>query len=133
MTLVVDASVATLWVLDQDGSDRAAALRAADAMIAPSLVAAEIGSALWKAVRRGDLDISDAKAALEAALLSYEALFPLEDMRARALEFAVQLDHPIYDCFYLALAEREQAALVTKDERLLRASKLLRNVEVRAL
>jgi predicted nucleic acid-binding protein len=133
MTLVVDASVATLWVLDQDGSDRAAALRAADAMIAPSLVAAEIGSALWKAVRRGDLDMSDAKAALEAALLSYKALFPLEDMRARALEFSVQLDHPIYDCFYLALAEREQAALVTKDERLLRASKRLKDVEVRAL
>jgi predicted nucleic acid-binding protein len=29
------------------------------------------------------------------------------------------LRHPVYDCFYLALAEREDATLVTADRRLI--------------
>ena len=33
---------------------------------------------------------------------------------------ARRLGHPVYDCVYLALAEREHAALVTADHRLLR-------------
>jgi predicted nucleic acid-binding protein len=32
---------------------------------------------------------------------------------------ARDLDHPDYDCFYLALAEQRQATLVTADRRLL--------------
>jgi predicted nucleic acid-binding protein len=133
MTLVVDASVATLWVLEQDGTPRALAVRNEDSLIAPSLVAAEIGSALWKAVRRGNVKRADALTALDAALLAFEALIPLEELRARALEFAIELDHPIYDCFYLALAERESAPLVTADARLLTAAKRAKGIEVRKL
>lgn len=133
MTLVVDASVATLWVLEQDGTPLALVVRNEGSLIAPSLIAAEIGSALWKAVRRGNVKRADAQMALDTALLSFEALIPLEDLRARALEFATDLDHPIYDCFYLALAERERCALVTADARLLAAAKKLKAIEVRAL
>jgi predicted nucleic acid-binding protein len=32
---------------------------------------------------------------------------------------AGELDHPVYDCFYLALAELERTILVTADTRLL--------------
>jgi predicted nucleic acid-binding protein len=48
------------------------------------------------------------------------------------MALAIRLKHPIYDCFYLALAERERCALVTADARLI-AAKGLKNVEVRAL
>jgi predicted nucleic acid-binding protein len=37
-----------------------------------------------------------------------------------ALGIARVLDHPAYDCFYLALAEREHALLVTADDVLVR-------------
>ena len=33
----------------------------------------------------------------------------------RAVAIAGHLDHPVYDCFYLALAEKEQANFVTAD------------------
>jgi len=33
----------------------------------------------------------------------------------RAAAIAGQLDHPVYDCLYLALAEAEQTKLVTAD------------------
>ena len=32
---------------------------------------------------------------------------------------ALELGHPVYDCFYLALAERRRTQLVTADSRLL--------------
>ena len=133
MTLVVDASVAALWVLDQEGSDRALALRHEDGLIAPSLVAAEIGSALWKAVRRGDVKRADALAALDAALLPFEALIPMEELHARALELAIDLQHPIYDCFYLALAERERAPLASADAALVMKAKKVKGVALQAL
>jgi predicted nucleic acid-binding protein len=36
------------------------------------------------------------------------------------MDLARCLDHPVYDCVYLALAEREHPALVTADQRRLR-------------
>ena len=133
MTLVIDASVAAQWVLDEYGSARANALRSADGLIAPAIIAAEIGSAIWKAVRRGTVTRADAIVAIDAALLPFQILIPTEELRVRALELAIDLDHPIYDCFYLALAERERCALVSADKRLLTAAKRLKKIDVRAL
>ena len=45
-------------------------------------------------------------------------LQPLTRLAVRATEIALQLDHPVYDCFYLALAEAERCLLVTADQRL---------------
>ena len=131
--LVIDASVAAQWVLDEPGTERALALRDGDALIAPSLIASEIGNALWKAVRRGAVTRADAVAAMNSILLPFEALIPIEDLRNRALALAIELGHPIYDCFYLALAERERVALVSADERILAKAKKLKAIEVRAL
>lgn len=123
MTIVVDASVVTKWVLNEDGSDRANALRNEDGLIAPSLVASEVGNALWKAVGRGDLVQADAIAALRSVLRPFSLLVPNEDLSVRALEFAIDLAHPIYDCFYLALAEREGVTLVSADAPLVAKAK----------
>lgn len=133
MTLVVDASVAVLWTLDQQGSERAAVLAKQESMIAPSLIAAEIGNAIWKAVRRGDLPRTEAHTAVEIALGPFNDLTPVEELCGRALELAIELNHPIYDCFYLALAERERVPLVSADERLVAKTKKLKGIEVRAL
>ena len=134
MTLVVDASVAAKWVLPEPRSAQAVALRTEDAdLIAPSLVLAEIGNALWKSVARGDLPTADVGDALRAVAGHFSRLAPLEDLAASALDLSVTLNHPIYDCFYIVLAERERAALVTADNRLMAAAKRVRGVKVRAL
>jgi len=133
VSLVVDASVAVQWVLDEDGSARANALRSEDNLIAPTLIAAEIGSAIWKAVRRGTVTRADGIIAIEAALLPFQLLITTEELRVRALELAIDLNHPVYDCFYLALAERERCALVSADVKLLAAAKKLKGIEARKL
>ena len=134
MTLVVDASVAVKWVLNEPATDRAVALRAGDAeLIAPSLVRAEIGSALWRGALRGDMTAPDAARALNAAVSHYTRIIRLEELADDALELAIELRHPIYDCFYLALAQRERCPLITADSRLIAAGKRMTGVELRAL
>jgi predicted nucleic acid-binding protein len=43
------------------------------------------------------------------------------------------LNHPIYACFYLALAERERAPLVCADKKMIKKAKRLKGIEIRAL
>jgi len=134
MTLVVDASVAVKWVLDEPATDRAVLLRAGDAeLIAPSLVRAEIAGALWRAALRGDITAPDAARALHVAVSHYSRIIALAELADTALELAIELRHPIYDCFYLALARRERCALVTADRRLPIAARSVTGVEVQAL
>lgn len=116
MTLVIDASVAVKWVLPEDGAERAAVLQAqSQELIAPTLIAAEIGSALRKRVAAKELSLSEALSAARIATGLISRLVPIQELAERALEVSIELKHHIYDCFYLALAERENAALVTAD------------------
>ncbi len=41
----------------------------------------------------------------------------MRQLAASAVRLAVDLDHPVYDCFYLALAIQEQYPVVTADAR----------------
>jgi predicted nucleic acid-binding protein len=66
-------------------------------------------------------------------LVPLDLLVPDEELRLRALEIALNLKHPIYDCFYLALAEREGAALISADRKLIAAGKRVKGVEVTVL
>jgi predicted nucleic acid-binding protein len=134
MTFVVDASVALKWVVPEAGSAAAVALRAADShLIAPTLVSAEIGNALWKKTMRKEIDRREAVSALRLALSHFAEFIPFDDFRETALELAIELRHPIYDCFYLALAERERCPLITADGSLLAAAKTMKGVELRLL
>jgi predicted nucleic acid-binding protein len=131
MTLVVDANVAVKWVLPESDSERAVAIRTTDKeLIAPALAWAEIGSAIWRTALRGDLSAAEAREYLKVAMAHYQRIIPLDELADEAVALAIRLRHPIYDCFYLALAERERCALITADARLLAAAKALKRVEI---
>ncbi len=134
MTLVIDASVAAKWILPEAQSDKAVALRVQDPdLIAPSLIVAEIGNALWKSAGRGDFAKPDTRRMLEVATTHFSRLIPLQDLAGDALQLSIDLKHPIYDCFYLALAQRERAPLVSADKRLIAIGKRVKGIEIRAL
>jgi predicted nucleic acid-binding protein len=132
MSVIVDSSVATKLVVDEPGSDRARALFLSDECWAPNLIIAEVGNALWKKRRMNLVTVEQAMTALEA-LPPRLVLFDTAVLAPRAVQIAVELDHPIYDCFYLALAERERVPLVCADDRLMRKVKALKGIEIRAL
>ena len=66
------------------------------------------------------------------APLYFDRLVPLAELTVRATELAIEFRHPIDDCFYLALAEREKVELVTDDKKLFVVAKKAK-VKVRAL
>lgn len=116
--IVVDASLALKWVLEEEHSDRATALGRGREMLTSALFWAEAGNAVATRVRRGELDRvrgNDALRDLQAAPLRTR---PLDAGAAlAALAMAYDLAHPIHDCCYLALAIEENAVVVTADRR----------------
>lgn len=115
----VDASVAIKWVIEEEGTQAALALRHRP-LAAPDLLIAECANILWKKVRKGEL--SEEEAAFAARLLARADvdLMPMRPYLEAATRIAVSLDHPAYDCVYLAMAEAEKSVFVTADQRFLR-------------
>jgi predicted nucleic acid-binding protein len=116
MRLVVDASVALKWVIPEDGSAAAVALKSQE-LIAPSLWLAEAANGLWRLVLRGELGRLQGQAALRELESSPIASLGFDRDLQSALQLATELAHPIYDCLYLALALRERTHVVTADRR----------------
>ncbi len=125
--VVVDASLAAMWVLPEPFSPLALALAADWAhtgvqAMAPCLMPAEVASAIYKRVRRGELGIEHAQAALDVVLGFGIRLEQEPEIHRRALGLAHQLNRPTpHDAHYLALAELWGCELWTGDERLYNA------------
>jgi predicted nucleic acid-binding protein len=123
VSIIIDASVAIKWVVDEPGTEEALLLRR-ERLFAPDLLIPECANILWKKVRRKEM--SEREAALGARLLA-RADIQLEPMRSLlepAMRLAISLDHPAYDCIYLALAEALGGELVTADNALYRKLQL---------
>jgi predicted nucleic acid-binding protein len=121
MTVVVDASVAVRWCFPLDRSDRAdGVLRSGERLVAPDLVLAELTNAAWKVVTFGGGAADLTQAMMRTVERTFDELVPCAALKDLALEMAIELRHPAYDCFYLALAQMRGIQLVTADDRLLR-------------
>jgi predicted nucleic acid-binding protein len=114
--IVVDASVALKWVLDEPGSEAAVALRDRE-LIAPALWLAETANALWRHARTGDISDDEAATYFSELLQAPVASLPIETHLEPALKLAIEIGHPVYDCIYLALALHHQTQVVTADRR----------------
>jgi predicted nucleic acid-binding protein len=120
MSCVIDASVALKWFVEEADSLTARGLVASgELLIAPDLVVAEACNAAWRLARRGE--ILPGQAGIIAADLpgAFAELVPLSQLSVAATAIAQALDHPVYDCFYLALAVARDTVVVTADERLI--------------
>ena len=87
MSLVIDASVALKWVLDEPGGAEAEALLD-EALIAPGLWLIEAANALWKRAGRGEISPDEAAERLQALLNAPVATPRAEDDLASALSLA---------------------------------------------
>ena len=119
MKLVVDASVALKWLVPEEDSDVADRLFTQNHEIhAPRLLVSEVADVLWcKATLQGLINLQEAEVRLES-LSSRTIIWETDEMvGVDALRIAAALNHPAYDCVYLALARRIDATLVTADER----------------
>jgi predicted nucleic acid-binding protein len=123
VSVVVDASVALKWVLDEPGSVAAAALHDQQ-LIAPALWLVEAANALWRSVRLGQLTNDEAAERFAELLNAPVATLAIEPYVGQALDLATTIGHPVYDCLYLALAVHHQTYVVTADRRFASAANL---------
>jgi predicted nucleic acid-binding protein len=112
--VILDSSVAVKWLIPEEGSDAAALLVGQTDLFVPTLFHSELANALWKKTRCGEILIEP--------ILPHLAELPLlvttldeTGVVTRALELAVALNHPVYDCIYLALAEARDDVVISAD------------------
>ena len=102
MSVVIDASVALKWVLDEPGQEAADALLDEE-LVAPSLMLIEAANALWRRSRRGEISGEEARERLAELQGAPVTIVPIEHDLLAAADLANTLGHPVYDCLYLAL------------------------------
>ena len=118
MNVVVDASVAVKWFVPEPLSNQAEhLLGGGDALFAPDFLLIEFGNIVWKKVRLGELARDDGDAALVALRNGPVGLIGTPPLLERALHLAHEIEHPLYDCLYLATAEAVGATVATADRR----------------
>jgi predicted nucleic acid-binding protein len=119
MTLVIDASVAVKWLVDEPEHLAARSLLdLSEQLQAPDLVFVETANVLWKKVLRRELTAQQAVEGIDWLPRLFETIIPSTLLVARALRIAIEMAHPVYDCLYLACCEHVDADLVTTDARL---------------
>ena len=116
--MIIDASIGVKWLIPEEDSAQANAL-VGNRIWVPSLFFSEVSNAIWKKARQGEIEIAPllpelSKLKLITQMLDDAAYFE------RALVLGNELDHPVYDCLYLAAAESLGDILVTADKRFLR-------------
>jgi predicted nucleic acid-binding protein len=120
MRYVLDSSAAIQWVLPEKDSAKAISLRddyhnGVHELLAPDLFPAEMLNALTKAERTKRINVGDARVLYKSIIADAPALHSYLPLLDRAGEIASRFRVALYDCLYLALAEREACELVLAD------------------
>ncbi len=126
---VVDASVLVEFLAG--GEHREAAENAIGRerwVWAPALIDAEVGSALRRQARAGEISARKAGAALEDLLGMRLQRIPLGALADRAWQLRDNVT--FYDALYVALAEEAGSPLLTLDARLAKAKGLRTRIEL---
>ena len=119
MNLTVDASVVVKWYVSEIHSEQARWLLGHRLeRFAPEFVLVELANIFWKKARLREIGdpqpyFQELHRVREAVVLS-----PSADLIERAAQIAAQIDHPVYDCLYVACAEATGSTLITADRRL---------------
>jgi predicted nucleic acid-binding protein len=114
MKLVLDSSIAVKWVIAEADTPKAVQLR--DAMrnglrelIAPDVFPIEVAHAIAKAERQGRIGVGDGVPFVGDVLTTLPILHAALPLLPRAFVIASTARIGVYDCLYVALAERNSA------------------------
>ena len=139
MIVVVDASLATKWMLwEANSRDALRFLYHRDREVCgPDFLFVEVAGAIVKRANQNRAIASDALEALRKWTVAWgdHVVRPHRVTQRRLYEagkLAISLGHPLKDCVYLALAMEFSCPLATCDERFLRKASGL-NADIRLL
>lgn len=117
LSLVVDAGIVAKWFVAEELTAEADRLRPlVGRLAAPDFCLIELANILWKKARQGTLRPEEAGAITPLLQRSGMRFLPSGPLLGDALELACELDHPVYDCLYVAAMDVLGAPLVTWDK-----------------
>lgn len=119
MSFVADASVAIKWFVKEELHEPALdLLDRRDLLHAPGFIVIEVANIAWKKCIKGEIPRDQADFIATAIQGCFRYFQPSEALIERALDIALTLNHPVYDCLYIACAEQTDSVLITADTRL---------------
>ena len=123
--IVLDASVAAKFYVRERDSDLAQSLVDREFnFLVPDIFFSEVANAIRKQHREdGQLDAASVRLAIDDLLMIGAEPVASTVLLPRSIEIVLSLDHSVYDCLHLALADRAQTVLVMADMHLVRKSK----------
>ena len=122
--VVIDASLAVKWLVEEEDSDKAHALLeswvAQDVTrIAPFLMPFDVANVLHRRILRGEFSISEGALMMTRLLGSRLQFHQSPNLHVRAIELASRFNQgAVYDAHYVALAEEFDCEFWTADRRL---------------
>lgn len=125
MKYVLDSSVAFKWVVPELYSDKALRLRlgfqtSVHELLAPDVFPGEVGHALTRAERQGRITPGEALRLWTDVMTSSPRLVTSLPLTHQAIAISSQTRVGVFDCMYVALADREGCPFVTADDRIIK-------------
>jgi len=123
--VVLDANAAVEVALEgKAAGPLSATLSQSEEVIAPELLVPEVVNAVWKYHQFAEFDLGKCEKILELAVGLVDRLISHREIYREAFALSrAQKTHAAYDMFYLALALREDAVLLTLDGTLKKEAK----------
>jgi predicted nucleic acid-binding protein len=125
MRAVLDSSTALQTVLPEQ--DTAKAIRLIDeyrkgvhALLTPDIFPLETLNGLAKAERRNRIPAGSGYALWQTIMADSPAFHSHFQLMARAYALSIATKSAVYDCLYVALAEKECCELITADDKLVK-------------
>ena len=130
MTVVLDVSAAVEILLQKEKKALFISLyEKASWVIAPDLYIAELSNVLWKYQKAGIISHIECNQYVEDGIELIDDFFPSKELWKEALGEGIKNTHSIYDMYYAVLARRNDATLITNDNKLSQICNKL-NIEV---
>lgn len=118
MIAVLDASAAIELIFSRLAAEELSKLVSkAELVLAPDLYIAEVSNALWKHARASG-DSQRYPELLDDAVALPDDLIDSVSLYREAFALSAKHQHPVYDALYLAVARRNNATILTVDQRL---------------
>ncbi|WP_181408180.1 type II toxin-antitoxin system VapC family toxin [Pararhizobium mangrovi] len=112
--------MAVKWFVEEDNHETAKALiYDVDAWIAPEFLMVEIGNVMRTRMRAGLTEMRQARDGMAFVNETVDRFVADGELVRAAFEIAIDLDHSLYDCLYVACARRENTQMITADRRLI--------------
>jgi predicted nucleic acid-binding protein len=119
MIVVLDASAAIALALGRENSgDVRELLRQSDLVLAPDTYPSEITNVFWKYASFSDLSIEKCEKGIDYCLDLIDDYIATIDLCREVFSESIKTEHSAYDLFYLIIARRHNAAIITGDKKM---------------